>query len=125
MTSMIREASTRTPSQREQILKALIDAGDSGVTNVELARIGNCYSARLRELYSQGLVVTVRSMGDGVYNYTLVELPTSGVTMKSKIDVVIRKINRTPSGKVTVEQLKEILAENEVTVARKSRPRSA
>jgi hypothetical protein len=108
-------------SQRGQVLNALRTAGAKGLANFELYEISQRWAARLQELYKQGYKVRVENLGDGIYNYTLVEEPSAiPPTPDRAQDVLTREIEGKFGGSVTTAQLLYILQSNKLQVGRKA-----
>lgn len=113
--------SKKRVSQRGQVLNALRKAGAKGLANYELYEISQRWAARLQELYKQGYKVRVENLGDGIYNYTLVEEPTAILPRPDRAqDVLTREIEGKFGGSVTTAQLLYILQSNKLQVGRKA-----
>ncbi|MGM7720645.1 hypothetical protein [Metabacillus sp. Hm71] len=114
------EAKKRMPTQREQILNKLRDAGDKGVTNTELLEIAIRYTARLHELYQQGYIIETVSINDGVYNYILKGEPEGETSVSAAVDILAERLNHEYSLGLDPGQLKELLVDSGLRVCRKS-----
>ncbi|MFF2889499.1 hypothetical protein [Paenibacillus sp. NPDC057967] len=113
-------------SKQAQILDALRKAGAKGLANFEMYDICQRWAARLQELYKQGYKVRVENLGDGIYNYILVEEPTTILPIPERAqDILIREIEGKCGGKVTTAQLLNILQSNRLQVGRKARSYNA
>ncbi|ALA07252.1 hypothetical protein SECTIM467_128 [Brevibacillus phage SecTim467] len=109
------------PSQRQRVLTALRQAGEKGITNVELQEISLRWQARLQELYMQGYKVALENLGDGVYNYVLVHEPETIAPRPVRAQTILtREIEGKFGGTVTTAQLLHILASNGLQVGRKA-----
>jgi hypothetical protein len=85
----------RQSNVRGKILDALRHAGNIGLTNVQLSKIGVRYGGHLGDLYKRGYVVDKENLGDGVYNYILVSEPEEEVIEhKSALDMLIEGVNK-------------------------------
>ena len=62
---------SKTKRLRRKILVALLDAGDEGLTNVELAEIYYKFRARISELRDKGIRVKATPEGRGIYRYRI------------------------------------------------------
>lgn len=115
------EARPHIRNQRQMILEALRKAGSKGLTNIELSEICQRWAARLQELYVRGYRVKLENLGDGVYNYILVEEPEFPNPEPPKaLDVLVREIEGKFGGRVTTSQLLYLLEKNNMNVVRKA-----
>ncbi|PAD70565.1 hypothetical protein CHH83_01820 [Bacillus sp. 7586-K] len=120
MTTTLKEASERIPTQREKILNLLRNAADKGITNQQFQNVCIRWDARVRELYQQGYVIENESLGNGVYKYILVSEPeTIADKPKKAIELLISKINNTYNGKIDTESLSSLLEAEGLQVVRK------
>ena len=122
MTSILQEAKKRNPSQKDLMVKMLKRAGEQGVTNIEFARVANCYGARLSELYSAGYKISITSLGDGVYKYVLDYAPDHPKKAVKKLDELVGVIDNKFGGAVTAYELDELIESLSINVRRKSFP---
>lgn len=110
----------RTVSQRSNILNLLRNSGENGVTNIQLKDIALRYNARIQELYTQGYLIKVEELSNGITKYTLTYEPESKNTKpEDAVDILIRDINNTYGGNIDVGQLRNILEVRRLTVRRK------
>lgn len=83
------EAMKRIPSQTEKIINLLKEAGDEGVTNVELAAITFKYDARISELRMKGYIIETVYVGKSVYKYVLKKIPSNHNNFRSATDQIL------------------------------------
>lgn len=115
------EAKPRIRNQRQMILDALRKAGSKGLTNIELSEICQRWAARLQELYVRGYKVKLENLGDGIYNYILVEEPEVPNPEPPKaLEVLVKEIESKFGGRVTTSQLLFLLENNNMNVVRKA-----
>lgn len=108
-------------SQRAQLLNALRTAGAKGLANYELYSICHRWAARLQELYKQGYKVRVENLGQGTYNYILMEEPAALLPKPVRaLEVLTCEIEVSYGGRVTTDQLLDILQSNRLQVGRKA-----
>lgn len=117
--TILGEAKVRATSQKGLIISMLKRAGAEGVTNIEFARVANCYGARLSELYSVGYEIDTEYISDGVYKYILVSEPERPVKPKTKVEELVGAIGK---DKINIEELDELLVNLDINVRRKSLP---
>lgn len=79
----------RIPSQIEKILKMLKDAGEDGVTNIELATVSFKYDARISELRMKGYEIETQYVGKSIYKYILKKIPSNYYDFSSATDEII------------------------------------
>lgn len=60
-------------TQVEKILQLLKEAGDKGVTNIQLNEIAFRYSARLNDLRRDGYKIQATHIKDSIWKFTLKE----------------------------------------------------
>lgn len=99
---------TKQTTKRSEILMALRFANAKGVTNVELSKIALRYGGYLGKLYELGYVIEKESLGNGVYNYVLVEEPTEEVTsFTSAYELLVSAVEQ--RGSIDSTQLAEFI----------------
>jgi hypothetical protein len=119
--TILMEAKKRMPSQREQILNRLREAGDRGVLNTDLVQLCIRYTGRLAELYQMGYKIDTDHVEKGIVLYTLREEPKVPVKdIPSAISVLAKEINETYHGAITAETLQALLQQMNFNVVRKS-----
>lgn len=120
MSAIYEDAKNRIPSQKQKILKALRDAGESGITNADLSNISLRWGARMSELYAEGYIVDIESLGKGIYKYALQHEPTNIVIKPQKaVDVLLQEVVKIGDS-VTSKQLQELLDKHNFNVTRKA-----
>lgn len=108
----------RARVQNDIILKMFNDRKEDGITNTELKRISNNYTARMSELAKKGYVIDCESLGDGVYKYVLVKEPSSETTYERAIDL-FWSVFEQEGGIADKETLEKIFEEQGLNVVRK------
>lgn len=129
MKKMVRsfdDAQQRIPSQKEKIVNLLRDAGEDGVTNAELARIGLRYGARLTELYKEGFIIDNEPVenSESLYKYVLKAMPgTVTIHQDAETLLVAALLEKFDGGFVdiyeVVQALPKILDDEFLRVTRK------
>lgn len=59
-------------TQTEKILALLKEAGDHGVSNIDLNKIAFRYSARLHDLRKDGHIIKATHLKDSYWNFRLI-----------------------------------------------------
>lgn len=113
-----REEKERIENKTTQVLNALRQAGEDGLTNAELSRIALRYGGHLGELYRDGYKIDKVSLGNGLYNYILISEPETIVTREKAIDKLFKAVNK--RGFVDAETLQRIMDANDITVRYKA-----
>jgi hypothetical protein len=108
----------RIANKKEQILNVLRNAGKNGVTNAELSKIALRYGGHLGKLYEEGYKIEKLSLGNGLYNYTLISEPETIVTREKALDKLLSEIDKL--GAVTKEGLVAMLEANNISVKYKA-----
>jgi hypothetical protein len=109
----------RQSNVRAKILDSLRKAGSHGLTNVQLSKIAVRYGGSLGELYKRGYIINKEHVGDGVYNYTLVEEPEEEtLTHKTALELLVDGVNKI--GLVDSKELVWLLDELGINVKRKA-----
>lgn len=117
---MNQETIERTESQRVKIIAALRQAGESGVTNVELNKIALRYNARIQELYVRGYKMHIEDLDGGVTRYILNSEPTEPYKKPKKaVDILIEDVKDKYDGSISARELKDYLDTQGFTVKRK------
>ncbi|MGV2887169.1 hypothetical protein [Paenibacillus taichungensis] len=117
---MNKETQERTETQRDKIIATLKQAGDSGVTNVELNKIALRYNARIQELYVRGYKIHSEELDSGVTKYILISEPTEPFKKQDKaVDILIEDIESKYNGNISARELNEYLDAHGFTVRRK------
>lgn len=117
---MNQETIERTESQREKIVAALKQAGELGVTNVELNKIALRYNARIQELYVRGYKMHTEDLDGGVTKYILMSEPTAPYKKPRKaVDILIEDVNDKYDGNISARELKDYLDTQGFTVKRR------
>lgn len=114
------EAMKRIPSQAEKIIILLKEAGEDGVTNIELSKISLKYDARISELRQKGYEIETAHDKDGIYKYKLKRIPSQDARFYSALDQLTLKILNEYNGKITAFQLRDLLDKMYFEVKRKS-----
>jgi hypothetical protein len=113
------EAQERIPTQREKILNALIEAGNTGVTNTQLSNMCIRWNSRMGELYAQGYKIDTVLVADGVYRYILKEQPETLRKPKNALSILLGEIQDKYDDIICAEDLRKILIENNFMISRK------
>jgi hypothetical protein len=108
----------RIAKKKEQILNALRNAGEIGITNAQLSKIALRYGGHLGKLYEEGYKIDKESLGDGLYNYTLVSEPETIIIREKALDVLLSQVKEL--GSVSSEELYGLLNVNNISVKYKA-----
>jgi hypothetical protein len=109
----------RAKVQNDIILKMFSERKEDGITNTELKRISNNYTARMSELAKKGYVIDCESLGNGVYKYVLVKEPSSETTYERAIDLFWSVFEEKYDGIADREVLENIFEEQGLNIVRK------
>jgi hypothetical protein len=83
----------RQQTKRELILGLLRSRGDKGITNAELSEISLRYGGHLGKLYELGYKIRKDALGDGLFNYTLIEEPSREIhERKSAYETLMSRV---------------------------------
>jgi hypothetical protein len=66
----------RLATQRQKIIQMFRDAGEDGVTNVDMSEISLRYGGHINEMYRQGYKMKKLNLGGGVFRYWLISIPS-------------------------------------------------
>lgn len=108
----------RIAKQTQKILQALRDAGEDGMTNVELSEIGLRYGGNLGILYQKGYKISKKGLGNGVYRYVLLSEPDTLVTREKALDKLLAGVES--MGLVDKDELVELLNSFNISVKYKA-----
>ena len=103
------EAQERIPSQREKIINLLKEAGEEGITNKELNKIGFRFGARIQELHKLGYLIETTSIKKGLYNYVLKSEPCINKYFPNAAEEIYNIIEDQFENAITADQLKNLL----------------
>lgn len=110
-----KEAKERIPSQKDTILKRLIDSGKNGITNIELNTICLRYSSIIFLLKKDGYKISITNQGGGVVLHTLEsETPEAKIPYKKGINILKEELDA-----VTFEKVSNILDKHLLNIVRK------
>jgi hypothetical protein len=110
----------RTLSQHEKILQLLRNAGSKGVTNVELQKIASRFNARIQEMYVEGYKIETEQFDSGITRYTLISEPkVKNRKPKAATDLLASEIESKYRGKISKDELLNLLEDMDLTVRRK------
>lgn len=85
----------RQDNKREQVLNMLRGRGLKGITNSELSAISLRYGGHLGKLYELGYKISKESLGEGLFNYILIEEPSREKhDNKKALDVLMSEIKK-------------------------------
>ena len=84
----------RLATQREKIIQMLIDAGDDGVTNIEMSFVSLRYGGHINELYRQGYKIKKMNLGGGVFRYWLISRPSQIRIPENAHDIFMNEVER-------------------------------
>jgi hypothetical protein len=113
------EMEQRMRGKRQEILRALRNAGRRGLTNVELSKIALRYGGYLGKLYELGYEIKKEHLGNGLFNYVLVKEPEVERTEIPKaVDYLLEEVAL--RGEVTAEELGQLIENLGVTVRYKA-----
>jgi|SRR5699024_2853768 len=104
----------RMMNKKKDVLKALKDAGDNGLTNQELSRIALRYGAYLGEMYKEGYEIPKTNLGNGLFRYIYKSSPKNKIVREKAIDKIINEIGK--RGAVNKDEFVKILEEMNVSV---------
>jgi hypothetical protein len=96
----------------------LKEAGEQGTTNVEMARVGLGYGARLTELYQMGYEIDSYPLVNGVYNYILRKEPGELKPIMKAAEEVLWEIERKYGGSIETDELKDLLESKDFRIVR-------
>ncbi|MDY7043711.1 hypothetical protein RVS70_05780 [Virgibacillus sp. M23] len=85
----------RQAVKRNQILGLLKSRGMNGATNEDLSDVSLRYGGHLGELYRLGYKIKKVQMGDGLFNYILLEEPSREHHERKKaLDVLMTEVKK-------------------------------
>lgn len=93
----------RLATQREKIIQMLIDAGDEGVTNVEMAVVSLRYGGHINEMYRQGYKMKKMNLGSGVFRYWLISRPSQIKIPENAHDLFMDEVEKRLGADISAE----------------------
>ena len=114
------EAQTRIPSQKEKIINMLKEAGENGVTNIELSKISLRYNARISELIMSGYIIENTQVKKGVYKYVLKGIKSNVKSYLHATDEILMIVENDYKDRISSAELKNLLEEKDFTITRKA-----
>jgi hypothetical protein len=111
------EAKERIPSQLDKLIRALKDAGDDGLTNIELSKICLRYDSRLSDLRRKGFLIETESIGKSLYRYYLRKTPSNIKFFPNAKEEFLQAVDEEEVG--DSENVKQLLDKMGFTVIRK------
>ena len=111
---------TRYLTQKQKIINALREAGETGVTNAELSTISLRYGGHLGNLYRTGYKITKRNLDGGLYNYILVSEPADIKYFKNANEEIFEEISEQYDDSITSEELENLLHKKHFHIIRKN-----
>ncbi|AYP68290.1 hypothetical protein PQE75_gp189 [Bacillus phage vB_BcoS-136] len=116
---MNKKEEARIEKKQVQILNALRNAGNNGITNVELSEIALRYGGYLGKLYEQGYKIDRESVGEkGVHKYILVSEPQTILVREKAMDKLLSAVRKEEI--IDVDGLIKILNDNNIAVKYKA-----
>lgn len=112
----------RAIAQRTRIIEMLKEAGENGLTNIELYDyVTKSLGARLSELYERGYKIECTKVKNGIYKYVLVSEPPENYKKPIRAeDLLLQTIEGNYSGKIDITELKKLLRDNDLIISRKA-----
>src|SRR5699024_9113770 len=96
----------RMMNKKKDVLKALKDAGDNGLTNQELSRIARRYGAYLGEMYKEGYEIPKTNLGNVLFRYIYKSLPKNKIVREKAMNKIINESRK--SGEVNKDEFETI-----------------
>ena len=109
----------RLITQRQKIIHALKEAGNEGMTNVELSKISLRYGAQLGILYRQGYKIQKYNLDGGIYKYVLIVEPADYRYFTSAQQEIIEAMAE-KHDETIASDLEKLLDEKHFHIIRKS-----
>jgi hypothetical protein len=110
----------RILSQRDKILQLLRNSGSKGITNAELQKVASRFNARIQEMYVEGYKIETELFDNGITRYTLISEPkVKNRKPKAATDLLVSEIESKYRGKITKDELLNLLDDMNLTVRRK------
>ena len=97
------ETRKRLATQREKIIQLLIDAGEDGVTNTEMATVSLRYGGHINEMYRQGYKIKKLGLGGGVFRYWLLSIPSQIKIPENAHDIFMDEVERRLGADISAE----------------------
>jgi hypothetical protein len=114
------EAQERIPSQKEKMINLLKEAGENGVTNIELSKISLRYNARISELIMSGYIIENTQVKKGVYKYVLKGFKSDVKSYLHAADEILMIVENGYKDRISSAELKNLLEEKDFTITRKA-----
>lgn len=110
---------TRRDSNMLHVLKALMEAGDTGISNIELTKLTHRFGSAIYTLRTEGFDIAMENMGGGVVQYYIRNyIPKPRKAVKKGADKLYDAMMQ-KGGVVTVWEMMSILEDNNLQVIHK------
>lgn len=100
----------RLKTQREKILQALKEAGEEGMTNLDLSRISLRYGGHLGDLYRKGYKIEKIKLDGGLFRYFFISEPSKETIHNKAIDDFVESVLK-KGGSIKAYEVKPLMNE--------------
>lgn len=114
-----KEERKRLLTQRQKIVEALRNAGDEGMTNAELNKIGLRFGGSLGELYKLGYKIRKEKEHGGTWRYFFISEPSQFKVHNKASDIFVEEVIKR-GGNIDYWAIKPLLNELNLQMNRRS-----